>query len=230
MMREKEGWAIFVVIAIGAGFLVYAAAHAVGQVLALQSSTGNGGGVLSGAAAVDTSDWIDYHNDQYNFDFDYPSDWQLSTSGLTNQAPFIAVGNPLNGTSTYIVEIFIENNSSSLSSGDFVHQMLADDRAQDAANSAAAHGPTPQTTPQYKSEAILSVGQSAAPGGIPPYEAYELEGVYEFDHNADQIYVADGNIVLRFDFPVAEENPNISLPVANNAIVEGIVGTLKFGN
>ncbi len=216
-MHRAEGWAILIVIAVGAGFLVFVAAHAVGQVLALQNP-----------APVDTSGWTDYHNDQYNFDFEYPSDWQLSTSGIANTAPFIVVGNPLDGKSTYSLQIFIENNSSSLSSGDFVHQMLADDRAQDVAN--AKSGPAPRITPQYTGTEILSVGQPATLGGSAPYDAYELEGVYEFDHNADQIYVADGNIILRFDFPVAEENPNISLPVANNAIAQGIVGMLRFGN
>lgn len=218
MMHEKEGWAIFIVIAIGAGLLVYAAAHAIGQVLALQTSSVD--------SLIDTSGWVDYSNSQYGFDFEYPPNWQLSTSGLANDAPFIAVGNPLNGTSTYRVEIFIENNTSSLSSGKFVHQMLADDRAQDAAN--AKSGPAPRVTPQYTGTEILSVGQPSVPGGIAPYEAYELKGVYEFDHNADQIYVAHGDIILRFDFPVADENPNISLPVANNAIAQEIVATLSL--
>jgi hypothetical protein len=224
-MHRAEGWAVLVVIAVGAGFLVYVAAHTVGQIIALQSSSGSS----AAGAAVDTSGWLDYHNDQYNFDFDYPATWQLSTSGLSNKSPFVAVGNPLNGTSTYSLQIFIENNTSSLSSGEFVHQMLANDRAEDAANAAAAaNGSAPRIAPQYTGEEILSVGQPAAPGGVAPYEAYELEGVYEFDHNADQIYVADGNIILRFDFPVADENPNISLPVANNALAQGIVGTLVF--
>jgi hypothetical protein len=199
-MRRAEGWAILIVIAVGAGFLVYAAAHAVGQVLALQTSGANG---AAPATAVDTSGWTDYHNAQYNFDFDYPPTWQLSTSGLANTTPFVAVGDPLDGTSTYAVEIFIENTSS-LSSGEFVHQIFATDR------------------PHYQGAAILQVGASS-------YDAYELESVYEFDHNADQIYVADGTIVLRFDFPVAEENPNISLPVINNGLAYGIVNTLSFG-
>lgn len=226
-MHRTEIWAILIVVAVGAGFLIYAAAHAVGQVLALQNSSGSYSGGLSSVSAINTSGWLDYHNNQYNFDFEYPPDWQLSTSGLANTTSFIAIGNPLNGTSTYTVEVFIENNSSSLSSGDFAHQMLAADRAQDAAN--AKSDPAPRLTPQYTGTEILSVGQPAIPGAPAPYEAYELKGVYEFDHNADQIYVADGNIVLRFDFPVAEENPNISLPVANNAVVQEIVGTLRFG-
>jgi hypothetical protein len=226
MHHQKEGWAIVIIIAVGAGFLVYTAAHAIGQVLALQTNANN-----PATAAIDTSGWLDYHNSQYNFDFEYPPNWQLSTSGLANLAPFVAVGNPLNGTKTYIVEVFIENNTSSLSSGEFVHQMLASDRAEDSANKAATSAGgvgSPQLTPQYTGTEILSVGQPTAPGTIAPYEAYELEGVYEFDHNADQIYVADGDIILRFDFPVAEENPNISLPVANNALAQGIVGTLSF--
>jgi hypothetical protein len=35
---------------------------------------------------------------------------------------------------------------------------------------------------------------------------------------------------LHFDFPMAEENPNLSLPVANNNIAHEIVDTLSFSN
>jgi hypothetical protein len=204
MMHEKEGWAAFVVIAIGAGFLVYAAAHAVGQVLALEAYSANS----SGSPAVDTSGWTDYHSAQFNFDIKYPPGWQLSAASLANTTPFVAIGNPLDGAKTYIVEIFIKDNSSTLSSGEYVHQMLAADKESAS-----------QVTPEYKSVSVLRVGQGS-------YEAYELLGVYEFDHNAEQIYVANGDEILRFDFPVAEENPNISLPVANNAVAHEILGTL----
>lgn len=218
MMHKKEWWAVFVVIAIGAGFLVFIAARTIGQVLALQNSGTN--------TVVDTSGWMDYHNAQYNFDFQYPPDWEISTTGLNNTSPFVAVGNPLSGTKTYAVDVFIQTDPNGLSSGEYVHEMLAADRAQDAA-SGADKGSAPQVTPQYTGTSILEIGEQDQ-SGQSPYEAYELSGVYEFDHNADQVYIADGKYILRFDFPVAEENPNISLPVTNNAVVQEILTTLQL--
>lgn len=212
MMREKEGWAVFIIVAVGAGLLVYAAAHAVGQLLSIQS------GSFTNYLSVDTLGWQTYQNFDYGFSVKYPPDWQLSIDGLTNQTPFVAIGNPIEGTSTYTLQIFIENNSSSLSSGAYVHQFLAADKAQDIA-SGVAQGQAPQVTPQYQESYLLNVGS---------YEAYELSSVFEFDHDADQIYVAHGNVALHFDFPSGQEDPNISLPVANNTIAHEIVDTLSF--
>lgn len=171
-------------------------------------------------AAAEMSGWETYTNTDYGFQLDYPPGWSLDTSGLQNVTPFIAFGNPLSGTKTYSLEVFIQNDPSGLSSGEYVHLLLANDRAQDAANSAS--GPAPTVTPQYSKTEILSVGEST------DYEAYELYGVFEFDHNAEQIYVTHGTTALRFDFPIAQENPNISLPVANNAVAHEIINTLVF--
>jgi hypothetical protein len=216
-MRNAEGWAVSIVIAAVAGFLVYTASEAIGRVLALPPSS-----TSASEIAAETFDWQDYHNATFDFDVHYPPGWDISTAGLGNATPFVAFGNPLDGTKSYAVEILIENNPNSLSSGEYVHELLAADRAQDAASGANEGLATP-VTPHYKDTSVLQVGESS-------YEAYELSDVYEADHNAEQIYVADGNTILLFDFPVAQENPNISLPVANNAIAHEIVNTLTLGS
>jgi hypothetical protein len=212
-MHRKETWAVFIVIAFGAGMLVYAAANAIGQILIVNNSA-------SDVTSFDrTSGWQTYNNSDFRFSVQYPADWQISTAGLSANDPYVAIGNPLQGISTYAIDIFIENNSSSLSSIGYVHQFLAAEKDQDEKN--ALTGPSPTVSPQFSRSAVLNVGN---------YAAFELFNVFEFDRTAERIYVAHGNIALRFDFPSAQENPNLSFPVKNNEIAHEIVGTLTFQN
>lgn len=211
MMHRKEMTAILIVVAGVALVLVYTATRAIGQILAFNDNT------PSTALIVDESGWQTYKNETYGFSINYPQTWRIATDGLSANVPFVALGNPLQGTSTYALEIFIENNSSSLSSGEYVHQLLSADKAEDAAN--AASGPAPQITPQFTKSFVTQAGS---------HDAYELFHVFEFDHNAEKIYVAHGNVVLRFDFPTAEENPNLSSPAHNNAVAHEIIDTLMW--
>lgn len=205
---RKELWAVLIVVVAVTAILVFVAARAIGQVSMLQQNN---------TAAIDTSDWQTYHNAEFGFSLQYPPNWQLFTSGLSANTPFIALGNPLNGTTTYTMEIFIEQNPQSLSSAEYVHQVLSADRAQDAAN--ATNEPAPTVTPQFKTSYLTTINGT---------DAYELFDVFEFDHNAEQIYVASGMTMLHFDFPVSDANPNIAAPANNNAIAHMIVDTLVF--
>ena len=210
-MHRKELWAALIVVVGVTAILVYVASSAIGQVAALQQEN-------NGAAnAIDTSAWPVYRNAEYGFSIQYPPNWQLFTSGLSANTPFVALGNPLNGTTTYTMEVFIEQNTQSLSSGEYVHQLLDNDRAQDAAN--AKTGPAPTLTPQFKSNYVTTVNGN---------QAYELFDVFEFDHNAEQVFVANSTTALRFDFPVADANPNIASPANNNAIAHLILGTFVW--
>lgn len=166
---------------------------------------------------VDTSDWLPYRDAAHGFTLLYPPDWTIDTEWLASDPSYIALGNPLSGTSTYTMRVYVENNTSSLSSSEYAHALLAAAQAEDAANAAA--GPAPRVAPAFQSVKTLTVNG---------YPAYDLYGVFEFDHNAERVYVAHGDIALRFDFPVAEENPNLSLPVANNAVAHEIMNTLTF--
>lgn len=210
-MHRKELTAVLIVVIGVAIFLVYTAAGAIGQILTFNSS------VPSTATVVDMSGWQTYKNSTYGFSVNYPQDWQVSTDGLTASVPFVAIGDPLQGTSTYVIGIFIESNPAGLSSGAYAHQVVNDARTTDATN--AKNGPAPQTAPQFTKSFVTTAGNN---------EGYELFRVFEFDHNAERIYVAHGTSTLRFDFPVAEENPNLSLPVKNNAIAHQIIGTLML--
>lgn len=217
MMHRKELWAILIVVVAGASILLYAAAHAIGQVLAFQSEGQDGITAINALSDVNTSSWQSYTNTALGFSISYPSNWQLSTTGLLEKNPYIALGNPLYGTSTYVMDIFIDRNPNGLTSGEYVHQLLAADKAQDAAN--AKNGPAPTVTPQFQKSYLLKLGGA---------EAYELFDVFEFDHNAEQIYLADGSSTLLFDFPTADPNPNLASPVNNNGIVHLILDTLTL--
>ena len=210
MTHRKELWAALIVVVGVTAVLVYAASSAIGQVAALQQEN-------NASSAIDTSAWPMYRNAEYGFSIQYPPNWQLFTNGLSASTPFIELGNPLNGTTTYTMEVSIEQDPQSLSLGEYVHQLLNTDRAQDAAN--AKTGPAPTITPQFKSNYLTTVNGN---------QAYELFDVFEFDHNAERLYVANDTTVLHFDFPVADANPNIASPANNNAIAHMIMGTLEF--
>ena len=175
----------------------------------------------SAVPSADIAGWSIYRNDTYGFQVAYPPLWTLYEGGLMNDVPYVAFGNPLSGLKTYTLYVFVENNTSSFSSGEYVHALLGADHTEDAASGANA-GRAPTVTPRFEKAEVLSVGSSSL------HEAYELYGVFEFDHTAEQIYVAHAAETLRFDFPVARENPNLSLPVANNAIAHQIINTLVF--
>lgn len=83
----------------------------------------------------------------------------------------------------------------------------------------AVLGPAPQIAPRFEKTYVLTVGG---------YTAYELYDVFEFDHDAEWVYVAHGAEALHFDFPTAVEDPNLSLPVANNGVAHEIMNTLVF--
>jgi hypothetical protein len=214
MMHRKELLAALLIIVGVTAFLVYTAAHAIGQILAFNDSS-----AVSTATAVDMSGWQTYNNSQYGFSVNYPQSWQLASGDPSGAGPVAQLGNPLEGTSTFALNISIANNSSSLSSGEYVHQFLSDMKAQDSQN--ASSGPAPQLAPQFTKSFLTSEGGQ---------EAYELFGVFEYDHSAERIYIAHGTSMLIFDFPVTENNPNIASPLRNNVIAHEIVNTLTFTN
>jgi hypothetical protein len=203
--HRKELWAALIVVVAITAVLVFVAARAIGQVTAFQNQN----------SVVDTSAWPIYRNAQFGFSLQYPPNWQIFTGGLSADTPFVALGNPLSGTTTYTMYIFIDQNPQSLSATNYVHQLLIADRAQDDANAKTSSAPT--ITPQFKSNYLTTVNGN---------DAYELFDVFEFDHNAEQVYVANGTAALRFDFPVSDANPNIAAPANNNAVAHLILGTL----
>ena len=212
MIRDKERTAVLIVIFLAIGVLGYFMALIMVRIKAIQVDISTGG-----VSPVDVSGWETYRNGEYGFELQYPSSWKFSADGLAAIPPVVAFGNPLTGTSTYVMQVFMDKNPKMLSSGSYAHDLLAIARAEDAANAEIA--PTPQIAPQFDKVYVLTVGG---------YSAFELYNVFEFDHGAERIYVAHGDEVLRFDFPVQKENPNIALPVANGQIAHEIMNTLVF--
>ena len=212
-MHDKEQMAVWIVVFAAIGVLGYFTTMTIFKLQELQASYGT-----NESLPVDVSGWLTYQNPDYGFEIEYPATWQIATGGLTSQTPYLILGNPIDGTTTYQLDIFIEGNPSMLSSGSYVHSMLDAARAQDQANATVA-SMTPPTAPTYDRAYVLNVGG---------YPAYELDNVFEFDHNAERIYVAHNTETLRFDFPIQKENPNIWLPVANGQVAHNIINTLVF--
>ncbi len=88
MTHRKEVLAVLIVVGAGALILVYVAARAIGQVVALGNDS-------SGNHAVDTSSWQTYQNTTFGFSIQYPPNWKIYTGGLSASTPFIVLGNPL---------------------------------------------------------------------------------------------------------------------------------------
>lgn len=163
--------------------------------------------------------WQSYVNSQYGFSLSYPGNWQVNTNQLQNDVPAVLFGDPIEGTSTYVLRVSIAKNDNSLSSDGYVADMLARAKAEDVAN--AKNGPAPQISVAFANATAFAVNEN---------QGYELDNVFEFDHNAEQVYMAHDKEVLVFDFPVADQNPNISSSTENNAMVHEILKTVRFGN
>jgi len=60
------------------------------------------------------------------------------------------------------------------------------------------------------------------------YTAYELYNVWAGDEGDERIYLAKGDIVILFSFPIAKENPNLDNPIENNQLVHQALKTFRF--
>jgi hypothetical protein len=167
--------------------------------------------------------WIKYQNNDYHFSFYYPSNWNISTTSALGDIPGIIIGNPIEGTSTYTMYISIKHNDNLLNSDAYVMQMLSDIKNQDLLDIKNSSNTTPSSelSAQYANASGISLNNN---------KEYELYNVFEFDHNSEQVFAAHKNIVLLFDFPLDQSNPNISNPSLNNATAHEILNTLAFSN
>ena len=214
-------WAVAAAATVGAVWLYVATYRYERDAAALLSPAPQGeAGAQRPSSAVDTSGWKTYTSSVFGFSFDYPPTWKNSGDPLTVVNPHIFFGNPLSGTTTYRLNVFVYNNAGSLSAADYVAAMIASDTAEDI-RSGAASGTAPRITPRFTDEFPLAVA------GLPAYELYD---VFEFDHQGEQVYVQDGAHMILFDFPTAEANPNIADPAANNAVARAIIGTLRLSS
>jgi hypothetical protein len=160
--------------------------------------------------------WQNYANAEYGFSLAYPADWQVNTSQLQNDVPAVLFGNPIEGTTTYTLRVSMEKNDGKLSSAGCVENMLAKMQIDDQTNGTN----TPSVMVQFEHASGTPLAEN---------NGYELYNVFEFDHNAEQVYVAHDDKILVFDFPLAEANPNIASSTENNAIAHEILATLEFG-
>jgi hypothetical protein len=156
--------------------------------------------------------WQTYTNEKYKFRIQYPGDWELSETKSASAKGIVYFGHPLNGKLTYVMYVLALPNPEKLSSKAFVEKMLAQIQAE------YNEGVRPSTV-KYESAKELTLADS---------DAYELEDVFAYDQNEEEIYLAKGENVFQFTFPVAEENSNFSEPIANNQIIHQMLNTLEF--
>ena len=164
-------------------------------------------------STVDTSRWKSFVSNDLGVSLKYPADWKVN--GALGEQTLLRIGHPLSGMVIYDMTVEIQDNPQGLSPSAFVAQMLADDAAEDVKNGAPTA--SPPITPSFDHQFNLAVSDISA---------YELYRVFRFDEHTEQIYVQHGTTMIVFEFPVAEANPNLSEPVANNAVAHEIVNTL----
>jgi len=153
----------------------------------------------------ETANWQTYLNYDYNFQIKYPADWSVSIlPEVKDRINFIA---PATQTKIFDFEIRVEANPEKLSSNNFVQKMLQQNKLEEVGRIS------------YKTS------QESTINGFPSYELIE---VFAYDQNQEWIYLATNEYVFRFAFPVAEENPNLQDPIANNKISRLMLSTFSF--
>jgi hypothetical protein len=153
----------------------------------------------------ETANWQTYLNYDYNFQIKYPADWSVSIlPEVKDRINFIA---PATQTKIFDFEIRVEANPEKLSSNNFVQKMLQQNKLEEVGRIS------------YKTS------QESTINGFPSYELIE---VFAYDQNQEWIYLATNEYIFRFAFPVAEENPNLQDPIANNKISRLMLSTFSF--
>lgn len=169
-------------------------------------------------SSMHTSNWKIYTSDTFGFTLRYPGAWEKSNDPLTVVNPHVFFGNPMSGTTTYELGLFVASNPQNFTAEEYVKNILAQDALEDA-SSGAPRGLAPTVTPKFTRQFSLTVGSTTA---------YELDGVFEYDRRAEQIYIQQNRQMLMFNFPTAEPNPNVSDAVANNAVAHQMIATLEL--
>jgi hypothetical protein len=161
---------------------------------------------------VDTSSWKTYRNEKYGFEFTYPENWQLSVSGLEQTYPYIGLGNPIEGLQWFYVRISILPNPERMNAESFAKNVMKGSH-EDFEKSGI--GVDLSKVENY-------------PVLINDNMGYTFPSVFEYDQRSEHIFFANNTNIYQIVFPIAQENPNLSQPIENNAIVHKILSTFKF--
>lgn len=154
-------------------------------------------------SVVDISDWQTYRNEQYGFEFKYPSNWDFQTPGYYS----VTVGNPMSGERTYSFSVRVISNPQNLASKAFVEKIISDSEKSGTRKIS------------YVKEYEIIVG------GL---NGYELEGVDDLELSAEKIYLSLSNKILEINFPISADNSNLNTPKENNLISHQILSTFNF--
>jgi len=160
----------------------------------------------SEASPDETADWKVFRSEAYGYETKYPLEWDYNTN---QKDPGIYwLGHPVNTLEPFWLSIRVFDNPDQLTSKQWVDKILSENQRLVGSGGI-----------QYKERKELTVA------GLP---ADELYGVMAYDRSDEQIYLAKEDKLFYFNFPVADENPNLADPVGNNKKSWLIINTLKF--
>lgn len=163
--------------------------------------------VATTTSIVDTKDWKTYVNEEYGFEFKYPKGWEV----LQRNKGMVQIGNPLSGLRVFHLSVSIEDNPNQLSAKSYAENFVKNRLAEIERDGVGVV--------RYDQEFETKVGA---------FNAYEFKNYFNFDQHSERIYVTQNTHAFVFEFPVAEENPNLNKPIENNAVSHQILSTFKL--
>ena len=163
---------------------------------------------------INISNWQTYRNENLGIEFKYPIQFSVEYVADSNVNKQIIQIRDYEAMVSHDIEIL--ENPSRLTSKQYVEKILEDARKEYEGNEGKM--PKPYLL-GYKEKRELTIAS------LP---AYELYGVFAYDQNEELVYLAKDNLVYFFNFPVAEENPNLPNAIEINKIAHQILSTFRF--
>ncbi len=164
---------------------------------------------------IDDENWKTFTNEEYSYQIDVPPGWEvrfsLNSEGEIIDYRQVCIGG-CEGMKIYSLSVNILDNPNRYSSKEFVSSLR---REYEEYCKKKACGSW-----RYNKEYETIIGEG--------YNAYELYNVFAYDQSEEQIFLAKGNTVIKFSFPIAKENPNLDNPIENNQLVHQALKTFQF--
>jgi len=150
--------------------------------------------------STNTSDWLNYKNEKYDYQLNYPSDWKIEVIDEKNPDNVIIYTEESNHTKRYQLQILIEGNINHLSADQLIEQLISNN---------------PRSI-------------KCASKKIDKYLSTCANNIFVFDGYNEELDLVVDDFHYRIIYPVAEDNPNYYDPLENYKIAQEIISTLTF--